>query len=92
MSAKHPGGLCSTCINARFCIYLKARARGAIQCELFDAHVDTHVDFDQLPTMEAMYLAKTDEPCTGLCSTCDLVSECRAARPQGGVWHCEAYC
>ena len=86
-----PGGLCSTCISAGFCINLKARQRGAVQCELFDPGV-TVVDLDRIPSMATMLSAQTHEPCLGLCSTCDLVGDCTMARPQGGIWHCEEYC
>jgi hypothetical protein len=92
MEAKDLGGLCSTCINAGFCINLKARQRGAVQCELFDHGGSPAIDLDRIPSMAMLAAENKYEACLGLCSTCDLAKECMMAQPQGGVWHCEEYC
>ncbi len=91
MRNQDPGGLCSTCVNAGFCIHLKARARGAVQCELFDQGAVV-VDVERVPSLAELVAREPSAPCLGLCSTCDLVDQCMLARPQGGVWHCEEYC
>jgi hypothetical protein len=88
-------GLCSTCVNAATCMYLKSRRHPVHQCEQFDDYVapismrkanPTISDAGNNPT-----LARQPNGRQGLCSTCDSWETCVFCHSEGGVWHCDEY-
>ena len=89
-------GLCGTCENAMFCMYLGDAERPVLECEEFTHHRAGAAR----PAARRMNLAavpKHDAPeerlplAMGLCSDCENRSSCVFDKPEGGVWQCEEY-
>mgnify|MGYP003573204554 CR=1 FL=1 len=82
------GGLCMTCNNSATC-YHYARRGPALFCEMFDNYVATKAAASA--TLPETPPQLTDEKYAGLCMNCDHRMECRNAKTETGIWHCENY-
>jgi hypothetical protein len=77
--------LCCTCDHARACSSVGTAERPVFFCEEFIA-----AGHDRRVRTGAF--ARLNRPAPlGLCGDCDYRDTCQAARPEGGVWHCEEY-
>lgn len=88
-------GLCGTCVNVSYCMYVKTRRQPVHQCETFDSYVPPVRVRRASPTV-AFVGSRTTSVAQpngrpGLCSTCDHRKTCTLTCPEGGVWHCEEY-
>ncbi len=88
-------GLCSTCVNAATCMYVRSRRQAVHQCEQFDAYTPpisvrkanpTIGDPNNTPAAPLQLNGRQ-----GLCSTCDSWETCVFCQSEGGVWHCDEY-
>jgi hypothetical protein len=88
-------GLCSTCVNAATCMYLKSRRHPVHQCEQFDDYTPPVSVRKANPTIANPGTAPTVplqlNGLHGLCSTCDSWKTCVLCQSEGGVWHCDEY-
>jgi hypothetical protein len=88
-------GLCSTCINAASCMYLKSRRHPVHQCEQFDDYVPTLSVRRANPRIANPradpVVARQPNGRLGLCGTCEAYEACIYCQPDGGVWHCDEY-
>jgi len=84
-------GLCTACVRAGTCTFVRAASHTLLQCEEFAG---------ALPREASSALPGYVQPCLegqlaggpdGLCSNCEGASTCHFPRPAGGVWHCEEY-
>lgn len=84
-----PQGLCTSCMHAQTCMYLKKQELPVFHCEEFEiAPVSGH------KYREATLQSTPSERQTryrGLCSNCENRETCIYADTEGGVWHCEMY-
>lgn len=78
--------LCCTCDHARACSSVGTADRPVFFCEEFSAAARR----DQRVGPAAGADVNRPVP-LGLCGDCDHRNACQAARPEGGVWHCEEY-
>jgi len=76
--------LCCTCDHSRSCSGVGTADRPVFFCEEFIA-----AGRDR-PGRAGAFARQRPAP-LGLCGDCDHHDTCQAARPEGGVWHCEEY-
>jgi hypothetical protein len=89
LRATTPSGLCATCTQAAFCMYLRSGGP-AVRCNEFDdggrvASPPTARGDLGTPRSSGHVTAQ------GLCRTCEHLSTCTMRQPAMGVWHCEEY-
>ncbi len=95
-SKRPPRGICSSCVNAPNCMYVRARRGPIYQCEEFSAYtpVETRV---RRRSRTVAGPGHTGNPTArrsrlqGLCASCDYAEACTLSHSVGGVWHCEEY-
>lgn len=88
---KQYAGLCSTCNNSPTCFH-RARRGPAIFCEMFNDHVESRLDSDDMDeSMSPSYAAEDVSQYAGLCVNCEHRKTCSLPKPAGGIWHCENY-
>lgn len=95
-SEKALRGLCSTCMNASDCTYLRSSRRPVVQCEEFRAYTPAEVErrkVDRPVAAEDPPAATSEnlERRLGLCRSCDNRETCDFSSAEGGVWHCDEY-
>jgi hypothetical protein len=88
-------GLCSACVHAPTCAYLKAHKDGAIFCEMYEAEnpdgIEGNSDGPAVSFRSADNKVDPDKVYQGLCVNCCHRTTCALATSHGGVWHCEEY-
>lgn len=81
-------GLCSTCKNAKHCVFPRSIERPIMHCDEFDG-------FEGPKTLVIPRLkpeAKPEETqFKGLCRNCENRHHCVFPKPASGVWHCDEY-
>ncbi|MBD3285895.1 hypothetical protein GF359_05415 [candidate division WOR-3 bacterium] len=81
-------GLCSTCKNARHCVFPRSADRPIMHCDEFEGIEGPKTKVTPRLKPEA----KTEETrFKGLCRNCENRHHCVFPKPPGGVWHCDEY-
>jgi hypothetical protein len=91
-------GLCMTCNNAPTCMYPKNPERPVWHCEEFDDSCKPEKNTDA----KIVYQLNRTEVCPdveeqhsgssrGLCANCENRKDCKLAKPESGIWHCNEY-
>ena len=89
-------GLCSSCVHAPYCTFLRFADQPVIHCEEWSGDtaawetLETPEMYTPPPWIGAPLPSPQALP-KGLCATCEEYSACAFAKPEGGVWHCEEY-
>jgi len=93
-------GLCVTCKNKTFCIFIEKGNRPVQQCEEFEVYSYRTIIPDTPPSEEemiedysrSMRKVKEDKPALeGICKNCDNRKTCVNANPERIIWHCEEF-
>ncbi len=81
-------GLCTTCVEAPHCEWLRDRGPAMVTCEEFRAVRGPRLTLAAAADSTASPQVET---ALGLCATCARVESCVLRRAEGGVWFCEEY-
>ena len=83
-------GLCSSCIHASYCMYLKKTDLPVWQCEEFEETGEF-----QKASSNTVSAPKRSFPgydnLKGLCMDCKNRKTCMHEKPEEGIWRCEDY-
>lgn len=92
-------GLCSNCVHAATCMYLKDKVQPICHCEEYcsdegpcekSSPKTTASSTAQFMTAAAHH-NDTASHYKGLCTDCVHRENCSLSNTPGGVWHCEEY-
>jgi hypothetical protein len=88
-------GLCSTCLNASGCLFLRDPKKPIVCCEEFLGSQPAPRSSASKPKPPAPRSpgarGSGSTNLIGLCRNCESRRTCAFPRPEGGVWHCEEY-
>ena len=82
-------GLCTSCMHAQTCMYLKKQELPVFHCEEFEIAPVSGRQYK-----EATLRSTSSEQQVrygGLCLNCENSETCIYAGTEGGVWYCEMY-
>lgn len=80
-------GLCLNCIHNLNCTLKRYATDKIVACEEYDFEGGTNLKLHHTPKAESSASAQL----LGLCSNCDIRTQCTLPRGEAGVWHCEEY-
>jgi hypothetical protein len=98
-SKRPPRGICSSCVNAPSCMYVRARRGPIYQCEDHSSYIPVEprvrrrsrtVTGSGNPDNAGNPTARRSR-LRGLCASCGYAETCSLSHSEGGVWHCEEY-
>ncbi|MBN2378561.1 hypothetical protein JXM67_02005 [candidate division WOR-3 bacterium] len=81
-------GLCSTCKNAKDCVFPRSVEHPIMHCDEFVGYEGPRTK--AIPRI-AKPSSKEEVEFKGLCRNCENRHHCVFPKPAGGVWHCDEY-